>query len=446
MIFPDTRTNRQSKHEPDQNMKTKLTTLLLACGAVATSPLVTTAQEGRPTQDRETIKPAQPTSGPRPEGERRHEGDHRGEGDRAKHDGDKGVERREHRGRGDQRDDRRENPKAPETKLVTYLGLMAHPLSLEVAAQAGVPHGFGLMVAEVMDGSPAKQAGFEKYDVLVLIGDQRIVNLEQFQALVRSQKKGDEVTLTIRRKGQEMKVSAKLGERAMPVDSGHSHPMMPPHGGHGPGAHRYPGMRGLGPRFGGGDVKERAGHFREMMRERLQKNRDGDGDHGPGSPGFGPGAMKERAGHFREMMRERFEDRRDGDRRPMAQQFGAGPMMNGRFGPPGPMAGGRGNAGPAERQGPRAPSEKRDGDHARPGAPLQGGHFERPMSGPRPGAGPQHEGPRPDGQTPSQGVRPGPDAPNRGPHGDGPHREGVRPAPDGAPRPDGAADVPKTRA
>ncbi|MBX7211134.1 MAG: PDZ domain-containing protein [Verrucomicrobiaceae bacterium] len=433
-------------------MKTKLTILLLACGAVAASPLASSAQEGPPPANKETIKPAEPTAPGgqhRPDGEHRRDGDHRGDSERAKHDA--GGKPGEHRGdrehaehRNSPRDEHRGRPEAPKPKPVPYLGLATHGLSPEVAAQAGLPQGFGLMVEDVMEGSPAKEAGVQKYDVIVLLGDQRIVNLEQFQALVRSQKKGDEVTLTIRRKGQETKITAKLGEHVFAAaPGGHPHPMLPPHArGSGPGPrffhHRFPGPDG-GARFGAGDMKERAEHLRQMMRERFEQrmngkgrdSRDGGPHPGPGGARSGTGDVRERAEHFREMMRERFQNRRDGEagpggehaRGPMPPRFGHGPMMPGRFGPPaaGPMAGEHHRDGAPGPRGPGGPAEKHEGNPPGPGARSQGSHPDRPPGGPRPDAGPRHEGgPAPDGPQPG--------------------------APQGARREDGPPGAPKTRA
>lgn len=406
-------------------MKTKLTSLLLACGAVAASPLVSSAQDGRPQQ--ETVKPAEPTARPHPEGDRRPDGDHKREGgrgsdgDRSKHDGDKRGGPREH---ADNRGEHREHPKAPESKPVTYLGLLTHGLSPELSAQVGLPEGFGLVVAGIMDGSPAKEAGFQKYDVLVLMGDQRIVNIEQFQALVRAQKKGDEVTLTIRRKGAEMKVSSKLGEHTFQAVAAHGHgphPMMPP-GARG----ECPGARSFHHKLP--DPREHMEHMRGMMRERFENRGDGErgprpsfprpgfcpmnhgGDHkGPPSPPNGPNAMH-----------------RDGD------HGNAGPQSNGpRLGPEAHRDGNRpdgdqGNIGPRggapQGNGPR-PNAEAHRDGGRP----QGEHGNAgPRAGGPPSNGPRPEGVRPEGEHGDRGPRAG------GPPGNGPRPDG--PVPD-APAP-----------
>lgn len=410
-------------------MKTKLTSLLLACSAVAASPITSRAQDSRPSQ--ETIKPAEPTAKPRPDGDRKPDGernrdgdhkrdgrdsDHKNEGDRAKHDGDKreGENRGEHREHGDNRSEHREHAKAPDAKPVPFLGLALHGLSTELTAQVGLPEGFGLVVGNVMDGSPAKEAGFQKYDVLILIGDQRIVNYDQFQALIRSQKKGDEVTLTIKRIGAELKVSAKLGEHVFPaVAEEHPHPMMPPHArGQGPGPmsnHRFGD-----PKERMGEIKERMEHMRGMMRERFQNR--GDGPRGP-DVNRGPNANRGPQG--------------GGNSRPMP--FGS-PMAG--HGPMNPMNGPQGQPnhnGPNDH-GPNASGPHNPGPQGQPNHNGPNDHGPNP-NGPR-ADGPHNVGPRPQSEQHHEGVRPGNPQGDRGPRADGPHQDGPRP--DAQPHRDGA--------
>lgn len=395
-------------------MKPKLTSIFLACAVVAAGPILAPAQEARPSQ--ETVKPGEPLSLPdaarKPEGNgKRNDGGHpdgagKREGERAKH--------ADHN-----RGDKRDHPKPAPSKPVTYLGLMTQPLSPEVAAQAGLPEGFGLLVADVMDGSPAKEAGFQKYDVLVMLGDQRIVNILQFQALIRSQKKGDAAALTIRRKGADVKVTATLGEHSFPASSGREHHKMQPpmsqRGGPGP---RPMGHPPLPSKERMGEIREHIEQMRGMMRERLQNR--GDDKRGPGS---------------------------------LPSRPGVGPMNHEgeRKGPPAPPPGG-------------PPSMKRDGDGGHPGRPDHGAHAKQDdrRDGDRPESGPRDHGPRKDGQIHRGADRaqgnPGNPAPRDGvPQGNGPrpqsdsHRDAARPdgahedngprreaAPGKGPRPEGA--------
>lgn len=137
--------------------------------------------------------------------------------DRPKTDGDKPRSGREQdRGHNDRSGPERRGPQ-PEMKPTAYIGVFTRPLSDEVRAQTGLPEGFGLIVEEVMPDSPAHTAGLKQHDVLVLLGDQKLVNQDQLAVLVRSEKKDADVVFTLRRMGAEQKVTVKVGEKMMPV-------------------------------------------------------------------------------------------------------------------------------------------------------------------------------------------------------------------------------------
>jgi hypothetical protein len=75
----------------------------------------------------------------------------------------------------------------------------------------------GLLVEHVEPESPASEAGLQQYDIIEKVGDQWIVNKEQFGAVLRMQKIGDPVTLAIVREGETTEVTAKLIEKDLPV-------------------------------------------------------------------------------------------------------------------------------------------------------------------------------------------------------------------------------------
>ena len=75
----------------------------------------------------------------------------------------------------------------------------------------------GLLVEHVEPESPAAEAGLQQFDIIEKVGDQWIVNKEQFGAVLRMQKPGDPVTLAIIREGQPTEVTAKLIEKDLPV-------------------------------------------------------------------------------------------------------------------------------------------------------------------------------------------------------------------------------------
>lgn len=288
-------------------MKAPFKTLLLASGAAMLIPLSLSAQNTDLGEDRkptdETIRPAAPPD-ERP-----------GRG-----------EPRERRGRG-------ERPRPLPEKPTPFIGVVTRELGPEVRAQAGVPDGFGLLVAEVLPDSPAKDGGLRQHDVLVQFGDQRLVNVGQLSALVRSQKKGDEVSLTVKRGGEEKKLTVKIGERMMPE--------MPEPG---------PGWDfRIHTPFGSGEW------------------------HGPGTRPFGQMAdeWRERAERFQNQLREYQERIQEWSRgpkdRPMppVPQFEGGPGLRGPDREPPPPGAGRESVGrPRPEGGGRANAETRVELHA----------------------------------------------------------------------------------
>lgn len=164
-----------------------------------------------------------------------------------------------------------------------FLGVATSPVPPVLAAQLGLPEGFGLVVDEVMPDSPAGQAGVQRFDVLRLFNDQQLTDPGQLATLVRAQAKDTDVTLTVLRKGQEQKLSMKIVERPMPV-------RMP-----------FPGPSGemkeqLGRlKDGIGDgvrrLQEQAGDYEKRIREyqeRLKNWRGGPGAEMPKPPEFHP--------------------------------------------------------------------------------------------------------------------------------------------------------------
>ena len=97
-----------------------------------------------------------------------------------------------------------------------YLGVVTTEVAPALAAQLGLPEGFGLVVDEVIPDSPAARAGVQRFDVLKQLNDQHLIDPNQLATLVRSFGKDADVSVTILRKGDVQRLSIKIGERMLP--------------------------------------------------------------------------------------------------------------------------------------------------------------------------------------------------------------------------------------
>lgn len=67
----------------------------------------------------------------------------------------------------------------------------------------------GATVQSVIDDGPAAKAGLKPEDVILKINGKEFESLEEFVKLVRANKPGDTVTLSIKRDGKDMEIKIK---------------------------------------------------------------------------------------------------------------------------------------------------------------------------------------------------------------------------------------------
>ena len=95
-----------------------------------------------------------------------------------------------------------------------YLGVLTTDLSPEDAGRFDLPVDSGALVEQVVPGSPAREAGVRKGDIITAMGDARIVSYGDLLGALRDHEPGDRVTLTIFRNTEEKKLEVTLGERS----------------------------------------------------------------------------------------------------------------------------------------------------------------------------------------------------------------------------------------
>jgi hypothetical protein len=96
-----------------------------------------------------------------------------------------------------------------------YLGVGLAPVSDEIRAQLGdtLPPGQGVMIHDVVPGSPAAQSGLKPYDILLAYDDQKLYSADQLSALVHAEQLHHTVVLRLVRGGDIQDVETTIGQR-----------------------------------------------------------------------------------------------------------------------------------------------------------------------------------------------------------------------------------------
>lgn len=100
-------------------------------------------------------------------------------------------------------------------EMVTFLGVETGPVSATLSAQLDLQPGTGLVVNNVVPGSPAESV-LRQHDILQKFDDQLLVESRQLAVLVQGKKEGDEVALTYLRGGKPQTAMVKLGKQEAP--------------------------------------------------------------------------------------------------------------------------------------------------------------------------------------------------------------------------------------
>jgi hypothetical protein len=105
-------------------------------------------------------------------------------------------------------------PQAQPQAVKGYLGVSIDRLPEALRAQlaGSIPPQQGVLVTQVMQGSPAEKAGIEPFDILLRYNDQELFSPEQLTKLVGSDTSGKPVKLTVVRAGDVSTLDVTLGE------------------------------------------------------------------------------------------------------------------------------------------------------------------------------------------------------------------------------------------
>jgi len=108
-----------------------------------------------------------------------------------------------------------------------YLGIVTGVVSEELHAQLELPDDCGLVVRQVVAGSPAEKAGLLANDVLLTFGGRKVTSPLEFTEMVQETRGGAKVRLDIVRRGKRQNVVAVIEAREAGA-AADGRPGMPP--------------------------------------------------------------------------------------------------------------------------------------------------------------------------------------------------------------------------
>lgn len=94
-----------------------------------------------------------------------------------------------------------------------WLGVYIQDITPGMEDKFGVAPGQGVLVADVVKGSPAEEAGIQPGDVIVSVDDTPVGNTDELQTEIMYRRPGDVVQIGILRNGDRITLPVTLGER-----------------------------------------------------------------------------------------------------------------------------------------------------------------------------------------------------------------------------------------
>lgn len=102
-----------------------------------------------------------------------------------------------------------------------FLGLQLTRLSEELRRHFGAPTDRGVLIAKVLDDSPAQLAGLEVGDVIVAVDGEAVASTGQLGRIVRRADEGDRLAIDVIRDGEALRFEATVVQRErVPLDLG----------------------------------------------------------------------------------------------------------------------------------------------------------------------------------------------------------------------------------
>jgi S1-C subfamily serine protease len=91
-----------------------------------------------------------------------------------------------------------------------YIGVSLQELTPELSEHFGVKEGKGLLIAKVLEDSPAEKAGLRVGDVIVKADGERVGRVNVLQRLIRDKDKGEKITIEYLRDKKKKTVEIEI--------------------------------------------------------------------------------------------------------------------------------------------------------------------------------------------------------------------------------------------
>jgi serine protease Do len=92
-----------------------------------------------------------------------------------------------------------------------WMGVYTQTVDKDLAEAFDLDTDYGAVINDVVDDSPADQAGLREDDIILMFNGNKVMGDRELRKLVEDASVGDAVTLTILRRGQEKQVKVTLG-------------------------------------------------------------------------------------------------------------------------------------------------------------------------------------------------------------------------------------------
>jgi serine protease Do len=99
------------------------------------------------------------------------------------------------------------------SRSTAWLGVYTQEVDEDLAEDYALATDHGAIIDEIVDDSPAEEAGLEEDDIIIAFDGKVVRDDEDLTDLVQDARPGDTVNLTIVRNGKEQQVKVELGRR-----------------------------------------------------------------------------------------------------------------------------------------------------------------------------------------------------------------------------------------